>query len=56
VAAVCIILVGLIPVIMLARLGRRRQFAYDAKGDTQEAIAREIILGDGAPAARRATA
>jgi iron(III) transport system permease protein len=56
VAAVCIILVGLIPVIMLARLGRRRQFAHDAKGDTQEAIAREIILGDGAPAARRATA
>ena len=56
VAATCIILVGLIPVIMLARLGRRRQFAYDSKGETQEAIAREIILGDGSTAAGRASA
>lgn len=56
VAATCIILVGLIPVIMLARLGRRRQFAHDAKSGTQEAIAREIILGDGAPPAGRAAA
>ncbi len=56
VAAVCIILVGLIPVIMLARLGRRRQFAHEGKGDTQDAIAREIILGDPAPATGRPSA
>jgi iron(III) transport system permease protein len=56
VAAVCIILVGLIPVIMLARLGRRRQFAHEGKGDTQDAIAREIILGDAAPATGRPAA
>lgn len=56
VAATCIILVGLIPVIMLARFGRRRQFAHDANGETQDAIAREIILGDGAPPVGRAAA
>ena len=56
VAAICIILVGLVPVIMLARLGRRRQFAHDAKSPAQEAIAREIILGDGSAPARRASA
>lgn len=53
VAAICIILVGLIPVIMLARLGRRRQFAFDPKGETQDAIAREIILDDGTAAPAR---
>ncbi|MFN3891788.1 MAG: ABC transporter permease [Beijerinckiaceae bacterium] len=56
VAAMCIILVGLIPVIMLARLGRRRQFAHDSNGAAQEAIAREIIMGETAPAAERAAA
>ncbi|MBX9760977.1 MAG: iron ABC transporter permease [Beijerinckiaceae bacterium] len=54
VAASFIILVGLIPVIMLARLGRRRQFAHAAKDETREAIAREIIMGDGAATAGRA--
>jgi iron(III) transport system permease protein len=56
VAATFIILVGLIPVIMLARLGRRRQFAHDAKSETREALAREIILGEGATVARQVKA
>jgi iron(III) transport system permease protein len=56
VAATCIILVGLIPVIMLARLGRRRQFAYDGNNDTQDAIARDIILVDGVSATGRSSA
>ena len=56
VAATCIILVGLIPVIMLARLGRRRQFAHGGASPTQEAIARDIILGDGAPVSGRSAA
>ena len=56
VAATCIILVGLIPVIMLARLGRRRQFAHGGVSPTQEAIARDIILGDGAPISGRSAA
>jgi iron(III) transport system permease protein len=56
VAATCIILVGLVPVIMLARLGRRRQFAHDGKGGTQDAMARDILIGDGASPAGRTPA
>lgn len=55
VAAACIILVGLIPVIILARLGRRRQFSHDAKGPMNEAMAREMLLGDPTTARGRAT-
>ena len=56
VAATCIILVGLVPVIMLARLGRRRQFAHDGKSGTQEAMARDILIGEGASPAGRKSA
>lgn len=53
VAAACIILVGLIPVIILARLGRRRQFAHDAVARDGEATARDALLTGPSPAFAR---
>jgi iron(III) transport system permease protein len=44
VAATCIILVGLIPVILLARLGRRPSLSWGAGGEIPgEAIARDVM-------------
>ncbi|MFZ9502188.1 MAG: ABC transporter permease [Beijerinckiaceae bacterium] len=54
VAATCIVLVGLIPVVMLARLSRRRAFAWDKGGGDGEAMARDLLIvepaGAGSPA------
>jgi iron(III) transport system permease protein len=50
VAATCIILVGLIPVILLARLGRRPSLSWGAGGEVAgEAMARDV-MASGAPA------
>ena len=51
VAATCIVLVGLVPVMMLARLSRRRAFAWDKNAEGAEAMARDLLLVEpaGAP-------
>jgi iron(III) transport system permease protein len=51
VAATFIVLVGLIPVVMLARLSRRRALAWDKGGGDGEAMARDLLLADPAGAA-----
>ncbi|MDB5572270.1 MAG: iron transporter permease [Hyphomicrobiales bacterium] len=50
VAAMCIILVGLIPVMLLARLGRRPSLAWKgAVTPTGDEMARDLLLGDVQP-------
>ncbi len=47
VAAICIILVGLIPVMLLARLGRRPSLAWTgAVTPTGDEMARDLLLGE----------
>jgi iron(III) transport system permease protein len=51
VAATCIVLVGLVPVMMLARLSRRRAFAWDKSVEGVDPMARDLLLVEpaGAP-------
>jgi iron(III) transport system permease protein len=52
VAALCIVIAGLIPVIILARLGRRPALAHQQESSLGDAMARDMLIGQ--PAAARA--
>ena len=49
-AATFIVLVGWIPVVMLARLSRRRALAWDKGAGDGEAMARDLLLPESAAA------